>query len=89
MIARISHMFGFWRRRREAQIFEEARHLASMRLEQYFADRTTRALPVYSDLLVWASTGPASTYPVTRLCDEARPPRQGPVCGGNACTRTA
>jgi len=51
MIARISHFFGFWRRRREAQIFEEARHLASLRLEQYFADRATRALPVYSDLL--------------------------------------
>jgi len=52
MIARISHVFGFWRRRREAQIFEEARHLASLRLEQYFADRATRALPIYSDLLV-------------------------------------
>ena len=52
MIARISHLFGFWRRRREAQIFEEARRLASLRLEQYFADRATRALPAYSDLLV-------------------------------------
>ena len=53
MIARISHVFGFWRRRREAQVFEEARRLASLRLEQYFADRATRALPIYySDLLV-------------------------------------
>lgn len=52
MIARLSHIFAFWRRRREAQIFEEARYLASLRLEQYFADRATRALPVYSDLLV-------------------------------------
>ena len=52
MIARLSHIFAFWRRRREAQIFEEARYLASLRLEQYFADRATRALPVYSDVLV-------------------------------------
>ena len=52
MIERISHIFAFWRRRREELIFEEARHLASLRLEQYFADRATRALPVYSDLLV-------------------------------------
>lgn len=53
MITRISLIFGYWRRRREAQIFEEARRLASLRLEQYFADRATRALPVYSDLLVF------------------------------------
>jgi len=52
MIARISHVFAFWRRRREARIFEEASRLASLRLEQYFADRATRALPVYSDVLV-------------------------------------
>lgn len=52
MIARIAHVLGYWRRRREAQIFEQARHLASLRLEQYFADRATRALPIYSELRV-------------------------------------
>jgi hypothetical protein len=52
MIARIARALGYWRRRQEAQTFDEARHLARLRLEQYFADRETRALPVYSELLV-------------------------------------
>jgi hypothetical protein len=38
---------GYWERRREALVFEEARNLAALRLEQYFADRQTRALPCY------------------------------------------
>jgi hypothetical protein len=52
MIARIARALGYWRRRQEAQTFDEARQLARLRLEQYFADRETRALPVYSELLV-------------------------------------
>ena len=39
MMARITHVMGYWRRRREACVFEEARILAILRLEQYFADR--------------------------------------------------
>jgi hypothetical protein len=49
MIARIRYILGYWQRRREASVFEEARSLASLRLEQYFADRATRALPCFSD----------------------------------------
>jgi hypothetical protein len=44
-MARTSKLFGYWRRRRENRVFEEARGLAVLRLEQYFADRGTRALP--------------------------------------------
>lgn len=42
MIARIRSLLSWRRRRREACVLEEARHLALLRLEQYFADRAPR-----------------------------------------------
>ena len=45
MIARIRNVMGYWRRRREALVLDEARKLATLRLQQYLADRAIGALP--------------------------------------------